>query len=188
MDGLQTAATSENFDFSDIIINSRLVYGLYEFKSVGTATDTPLPQDPRLDKNSTELEFQGTLILSNLTSADTFGVKAADFLQEFISENGKLDDYKEVLSFIRNNEHLIIEIKYAINQVKAELSRYDIEYQLKLAVHTDTEQSSLKTIFLLIVGDFTPKKAFALLQSLDESLSLKISDISKFNLNVEFTD
>ena len=188
MNGLQTPGTNEKFDWppKDPVLPHLHGRSIYEHNSAGTGIDLPLPLlEDYLDHNATNLPGVSVTALS--TSSASFDEEAADFLQQFTNEGGKIENYQEVLYFLQKNGFLIDELKYAISQINALLKTHH-KYQLKLVVHTDLEQSSLRTLFLLISSRFSPKEAVGILQFLDEKLLSIMNDITKFNLDIEFTD
>ena len=105
-------------------------------------------------------------------------------LNQFEERRWEISNRDEISLYLENNPGLVIQLKDAIEHIP-KLIKYPFTFRLGLV--KDMEIEDFVTLCLFIVGKFTPKQAFNLLQKIDKKwTNRKISDVTEFNVNVEF--
>lgn len=107
-----------------------------------------------------------------------------EVLCQFQTKNWTLENLKETVSFLESNPEVLQSLKEAIIYITQHEKK---PFSLKLKLEESPEIEDLKTLFLIITGKYTPKEAFDTLKKIDkEWLIQNVSDVSKFNINIEF--
>lgn len=105
-------------------------------------------------------------------------------LNQFDVRNWRIINRREVSAFLNANPDIAINLRETIIFIPKLIKKTFI---FKLKLEKDPEAEDFETLQLVIVGEFKPKEAFGLLQRIDrEWLFKNVSDITKFNVNIEF--
>ncbi len=122
--------------------------------------------------------------LSSVRMINPDPTEAETTLNNFEIKNGEIFNRNEILLYLENNADLVKQLKDAAAHIP-KIVNYPFKFHLKLA--KDMEDKGFVTLYLCLVGKFTAKQAFNLLQEVDKKwTNQKVSDVSRFNVNVEF--
>lgn len=138
-------------------------------------------------------ELQLQLVYNPYLSADThysavvitpYPTEAEATLNNFEIKNGEILNRNEILLYLEKNTDLVGQLKDALRHIP-KIVNYPFKFRLKL--EKDMELTGFVTLYLVIVGEFTAKQAFNLLQEVDKKwINRKSFDVSRFNVDVEF--